>query len=212
MPLKKILIADDHAMTLKGIKLLLLDSFPHIEIVEARNGKEVITQFEEHKPDVLLIDYHMPEMSGFDAAHSLLKKDRDIKIILFTLYDTCPIVLNFLKIGGRGFIYKGSPNEQICEAVRVVYNGEYYFSSENENDIITWLETGMPDKIPKIKFTSLELAILIRLSKGMSNEKIACELTLSIRTVETYRYDLIRKTGVKNSLELIEFIFRNGIL
>lgn len=212
MPLKKILIADDHAMTLKGIKLLLLDSFPHIEIVEARNGKEVITQYEVHKPDVLLIDYRMPEMSGFDAALCLLKKDRDIKIILFTQYDTRAIVLNFLKIGGRGFIYKGCPNEQISEAVRVVYNGEYYFSSANEKEIITWLETGMPDKLPRIKFTPLELAIIIRLSKGMTNEIIACELNLCLRTVETYRYDLIRKTGVKNSLGLIEYIFRNGIV
>jgi len=158
-----------------------------------------------------LLDYNMPKMSGFDAAHILLKEDRNLRIVLFTMFDTKPVALNFLKIGGRGFITKGSDIDHIIDGIRAVYHGDYYFRSENEKDIAEWLENGLIEKIPKIKFSPLELGIVVKISNGKTSKEIGEELNLSLRTIETYRYDLIRKAGVQNSMELIEYFFRNGI-
>jgi DNA-binding NarL/FixJ family response regulator len=211
MALNTILIADDHAMTRKGVELLLKAKFPKTEIIEACNGKEVIEQTNTHQPDLLLLDYNMPELNGYEAAHTLLKENKNMKIVLLTMYDTKPVALNFLKIGGKGFIWKGGSPAHIAEGVRAVANGDYYFSSENEKDIVEWLESGANQKIPKIKFSPLELSIVVKISKGKTSKEIGEELNLSLRTIETYRYDLIRKAEVKNTFELVEFFFKNGI-
>ncbi len=211
MSVKNILIADDHAMTRKGIELLLKASCSNTEIIEANNGKEAIFQYNRYKPTVILMDYNMPEMNGYDAANHLLRIDKSIKIILLTMYDTKPIALNFLKIGGKGFIWKGCPSGDICDGVRTVASGDYYFSSIHEQEITEWMENRTTEKVPKIKFTPLEHGILVKISKGKTSKEIGKELNLSLRTVETYRYDLIKKAEVKNTSELIEYLFRNGI-
>ncbi len=210
MSTKKIIIADDHAMSRKGTELLLRVCYPNAQIIEAINGKDAVLKFREHMPDVILMDYNMPEMNGFEASSILLKVHKEAKIILLTMYDTLPIALNFVNIGGKGFIWKGSSNQDICDGMRAVSSGDFYFSSVIENEILRWMKSGS-HKVPKIKFTPLELAIVIKLSKGKTSKEISEELKLSPRTVETYRYDLIKKTEVKNSIQLIEYVFRNGI-
>jgi DNA-binding NarL/FixJ family response regulator len=211
MSLKKILIADDHSLTRKGLELLLRTSFPTTEIVEACNGNEVITQSKLHTLDVLLLDYNMPDLNGYEAAHVLLRENKGLKIVLLTMYDTKPVAFNFLKIGGKGLIWKGGSPAHIADGVRAVASGDYYFSSENEKDIVAWLENGVSQKVPKIKFSPLEISIAVKISKGKTSKEIGEELNLSLRTIETYRYDLIRKAEVKNSFELVEFFFKNGI-
>ena len=211
MQAKKILIADDNNMMRKGMQLLLNAYYPHTEIIEAANGAELISQYKAHKPEIILTDYSMPKLNGYEAAKILLKEDKRVKVIMFTMFDTLTIALNFLKIGGRGFISKGNHNDQIIESIRVVATGDYYFSTDNEKIILKYLEEGIPQTLPKIKFTPLELSIVLKLSKGKTSKEISHELSLSPRTVETYRYDLIKKTRVKNSMELVEYIYKNGI-
>lgn len=211
MPIKKILIADDHPIFRKGIALLLKSDFQNIEIIEAANGLEIIKQYNLHLPDLLLVDYSMPELNGFQAAEQLLGKNKGIKIILFTMYDTLEVALNFLKIGGRGFVAKGGATEEVIGAIRTVSNGDYYFNSLFEKEISQWLLT-KNENISTIKFTPRELEIIVKLSRGMTCEEIGQYLNLSMRTIESYRADLIRKTGVKNSAELIAYVYRQGIL
>lgn len=211
MPLHKILIADDHAMTRKGIELLIKASFPQCQVVEASNGKEAISKYVELRPDIVLMDYTMPELNGYDTSQFLLKTHRHVRIILLTMFDTLPIGLNFIKMGGKGYIWKGGPPDHIVEGIRVVANGDYYFSSAFEHEITEWIRKGISQKIPTIKFAPLELCILGKVSQGKTNKEIGEELKLSKRTVEAYRYDLVRKIGVKNTFELMNFCFKNGI-
>lgn len=211
MHIKKILIADDHPVFRKGILTILKDEWPTLEIIEAANGLEIIQHYQTHAPDLLLIDYSMPHLNGFQAAEQLLKKNKEIRIILFTMYDTFEIALNFLKIGGRGFIVKGGKNDEIISAVRSVSNGDYYFNSHHEKEIATWIKGGKKLDVPAIRFTPHELEIIIKLSRGMTCQEIGESMQLSSRTIEAYRSELIRKAGVKNSLELISFVYQNGI-
>ncbi len=211
MSAKKILIADDHAIIRRGTELVLKAAFPACIVSEAGNGKDAITRFREHQPDIVLMDYSMPDMNGYDAAVFILKEFKNARILLLTMFDTKPIIYNFFKIGGKGFIWKGNPDREISDGVRVVLNGEYFISSCHEHEISAWMKGASPQKVPKLKFSPLELSIVVQLSKGKTSKEISRELSLSPRTIETYRYDLIKKTEVRNSVELIEYAFKNGI-
>lgn len=211
MSAKKILIVDDHAIIRRGTELVLKAAFPNCIISEASNGQHAIARFREHKPDIVLMDYNMPEMDGYDASVMILKENKNARIILLTMFDTKPIIYNFFKIGGKGFIWKGNPDHEISDGVRVVLNGECFISSSHEHEILEWMKCASPQKVPKLKFSPLELSIVVQLSKGKTSKEISRELSLSPRTIETYRYDLIKKTEVKNSVELIEYAFKNGI-
>jgi len=210
--LKKILIADDHPVFRKGIVAIVKDEWPRLEIVEATNGLEIIQHYQAHQPDLLLLDYSMPHLNGLQAAEQLLKKNKSIRIILFTMYDTLEIALNFLKIGGRGFIIKGGNNDEIISAIRTVFNGDYYFNSQFENEILRWIDGGKPKPTSSIKFAPKELEIVLRLSRGLTCKEIGELMKLSARTVESHKSDLIRKTGVKNTAELISYVYKQGII
>ncbi len=212
MHLKKILVADDHPVFRKGILTIVKDEWPTLEIVEAANGLEIIQHYQAHQPDLLLIDYSMPKLNGLIAAEQLLKKNKSIRIILFTMYDTLEIALNFLKIGGRGFIVKGGENQEIIHAVRSVSNGNYYFNSQYENEILSWLNTGKEQHVPALKFTPKEHEVILKLSRGLTCQQVGELMQLSARTIESYRSDLIRKTNTKNTAELISYIYRQGII
>jgi len=211
MTLKKILIADDHPVFRKGISLLLKEEWHQLEIIEAANGLEIIDHYQNHQPDLLLIDYSMPNLNGYEAAEQLLKKNKELKIILFTMFDSTAVAFNFLKIGGRGFIAKGGHPDEIIKAIRTVWSGDYYFHSQYEKEIVQWLSKGVDQITPKLKFTTKELEIVLKLSKGMTCKEIGDAMQLSARTIEAYRADMIAKTKVKNSLELISFVYKNGI-
>lgn len=212
MHFQKILIADDHPVFRKGILTIVKDEWPTLEIVEAANGLELIQHYQTHQPDLLLIDYSMPTLNGLMAAEQLLKKDKSIRIILFTMYDTLEIALNFLKIGGRGFIVKGGDNDEVINAIRSVSNGDYYFNSRYQREILKWLEAGNEQNISAIRFAHKELEIILKLSRGMTCKEIGESMHLSARTIESYRSDLMRKTDTKNTAELISYIYRQGII
>ena len=211
MPAKKILIADDHAIIRRGTELVLKAAFPGCIISEAGDGKEAIARFKEHRPDIVLMDYNMPEMNGYEASVEILKVHKQARILLLTMFDTKPIIYNFFKTGGKGFIWKGNPDHEISDGVRVVLNGEYFISSIHEYEILDWMKSDTTQKVPKLKFSPLELSIVVQLSKGKTSKEISRELCLSPRTIETYRYDMIKKTEVRNSVALIEYAFKNGI-
>jgi DNA-binding NarL/FixJ family response regulator len=211
MSLKKILIADDHPISRAGLSNLIKHELPGVQIIEAANGLEILDLYQEHKPELLLLDHRMPGISGYEAAERLLKKDDHVKIILLTMYDSITIALNFLKIGGKGFLYKGCDPNEILGAIRSVWMGDYYFHSMTEKQIIQQLEKCVQKTLPKIKFNSRDLEIVLKISKGMTSKEIGESMNLSIRSIETYRLDMIRKAQVNNSMELIDFIYRIGL-
>jgi DNA-binding NarL/FixJ family response regulator len=154
----------------------------------------------------------MPHLNGYDATLQVLKKYSSAKCILLTGYDTLTIAMNFIKIGGRGFLLKGDNSEEIIHALRAVQNGDYYFSPHYEQYLVRWLDLNMKLHVPTLKFTPRELEIILKFSKGFTSKEVGESMQLSTRTIETYRYDLLKKTQVKNSAELIRFAFQNGIL
>ena len=209
-----ILIVDDNMLMRKGlIQLFSTTDFFNAEIFEASNGKEALSIIPDKELDLVIVDERMPEMHGLECSKKILQLKPDMKIIALTLYDSIPLILNYLKIGVRGFISKDDVEvDELISAVKSVLDGNYFFRSKYDQLIHKSLVDFQSQHIPSIRFTDRELQLVMGISKGLSNKETANSLGISVRTIETYRLDLMKKVGVKNTAELISYVYRNGIM
>lgn len=211
LPPRSIMIVDDHPAVLIGLGYAFQREWPECQVHSVNSGMDAIKALPDIKPDLVLLDYQMPQMSGYETALEMLRLNATTPILLFTHLDSLAIAINFLAIGGKGFITKGVKLPTLIEAIHKVRAGEYYFHSHYDQQLSEMVHQGISTNLPKIQFTLRELEICLKLSKGLTAKIIADELNLSPRTVESYKEALMAKTGVKTTAELIAFIFRNGV-
>lgn len=205
------MIVDDHPAVLVGLRYAFQNEWPECKVYSVNSGIDAIHTLPDLKPDLVLLDYQMPHMSGYETALELLRLNASTPILLFTHLDSLAIAINFLAIGGKGFITKGVKLTTLIEAILKVNGGEYYFHSNYEQELIEMVHQGISTNLPKIQFTQRELEICLKLSKGLTVKIIADQLNLSPRTVESNKEALMAKTRVKTTAELIAFIYRNGV-
>lgn len=208
---KQIIIVDDHPAIIKGLTFAFESEWPECAITSFQLGSKAVEAYPSLNPDIVLLDYQMPDQSGYITAMKLLKIEPTAKILLFTFLDSLPIAGNFLAIGGRGFVTKDADLDTLFAAITTIIQGDYYFHSRHERELSKMLHHGISNKFPKIQFSTRELEVCLKLSRGLSVKMIAHELDLSVRTVESYKESMIVKTGVKSTIELIDFIYQNGI-
>jgi len=202
----KIVIADDHKLFRKGI-IALLEDFDFIgEIEEASNGAELLEILAKTNllPDVILLDLNMPVMDGLEAQKNIRKLYSGIKIIILTMQDDEQYILHLIAEGVNGYLLKNAdPDEMERAILKVVENG-FYFSDEISMKVLKNLN--MKEKAEFVfnpDFTERELQILKLICKEYSNNEIAKECDISIRTAEGYRLKLVEKSGAKNIAGLI---------
>jgi len=207
-----ILVADDQPIFRKGLKDTIAATGLADRIYEAGNGKEAIEIVQQKKVDLIFMDFIMPEVDGYDASKTILSHDPKIKIIVLTQYDEIPVILNFFAIGAVGFLTKAIDGDEIKPAILNVMKGNYYYHSKFDKDISLWLSGGLASRLPFIDFSNRDVQLMIQLSKGKTSIEIARLLKLRYKSVETFRHRLLNKTKVKNSAELVDYIYRNGIM
>lgn len=208
-----ILLTDDHPLFRKGLEdIIRTTQYGSAKFLSASNGKEAIDLFKVSKPDLIFLDINMPVMNGFDAAGQILSEKPQTPIIVLTQFDEMPLILNFFKIGARAFLTKNIEVDEISVAMTSVLNGDYYYHSRYDDTISQWLMTGLRKKVPSIKFTTREMQLIMLMSKGRTTQEISDHLKLSFRSIETYRYQLIKKVDVKNTAELISYVYKNSII
>lgn len=207
----KILIIDDHPLIHKGMALLLKSEWPSLVMLSAKDSKTGFDLYYQHRPDVCIIDYRLNGDTGLELTKLILQFDSRARLIMFTMFDSIPVALNFLKLGGKGFLAKDSEVDDIILCINAIMRGDFYFHSNHEKYLNLWIKEGFKNAIPKLEFTDRELEICLKISKGLTTYEIANELGISTRTVDTHRQNLIEKAGVKNTPELVEYIYRNGI-
>jgi len=207
-----ILVAEDHPIFRKGLKDTIAETGLADAIYEAGTGKEAIDLLQYEKVDLIFMDFIMPEVDGYDASKIILSNYPKIKIIVLTQYDEIPVILNFFAIGVRGFLTKAIDGDEIKTAILNVMKGNYYHHSKFDKDISIWLFGGLSSRLPFISFSHREMELIVQLSKGKTSFEIARHLNLRYKSVETYRHNLLNKAKVKNSAELVDYIYRNGIM
>jgi DNA-binding NarL/FixJ family response regulator len=206
------LIVDDHPVFRKGlIHSLSTSLFFNGQFLEATNGMDAMSELENRKVDIIFLDISMPKMDGYQTTSNILKIRPNTKIIIMSEHDELSVILHFFKLGVKGFLSKGSNIETIDHAIRSVLVGDRYHNSLYNKQVDVLLKN-LNESNTYLKFTRREKQLLAALSEGKSSQQIADELGLSIRSVEYYRYNLLIKTKVKNTAELVRYAFKNGLL
>ena len=210
----KLLIADDHSFIIDGI-VSLLSSDTKFEVVGISNsGKEAIQKFELLHPDIVIMDISMPDISGIEATNLIIKKQPEAKIIALTQHDDIEYIMEFLKVGGLGYILKTANKSELIEAITTVNNGGRYISSSVSKIMVDGLiSANKKEKAEKeILLTKREIEIIKLISDDLTNNEIADALSISLRTVETHRRNLMQKLDVKSTVALIRWALQHKIM
>jgi DNA-binding NarL/FixJ family response regulator len=205
----RVVLADDHVFVRDGIKSLL-ENEANIDVVgEATDGLEALKIVEIEKPDLLILDIRMPNLTGIEVVEKLRTQNNTIKIVMLSMHESEEYVLKSIKAGADGYLLKGSSKEEFLKAVHTVANGGKYFSGDISSILIGHLTNGTnnsfepkPTLTEEMIITKREKEILKLLLSGKGNKEIAEALDISKRTAEVHRFNLMKKLKVKNLMEL----------
>lgn len=204
----RVVLADDHVFVRDGIKSLLENEVNITVVGEATDGLEALTLIDELKPDLLILDIRMPNMTGIEVVEQLRSKSNFVKIVMLSMHESEEYVLKSIQAGADGYLLKGSSKEEFLKAVHTVSNGGKYFSGDISSILIGQLTNPSLVSEPKQSLgeeqviTKREKEILKLLLSGKGNKEIAEALDISKRTAEVHRFNLMKKLKVKNLMEL----------
>ncbi|NLL19979.1 MAG: response regulator transcription factor [Clostridia bacterium] len=215
----QILIADDHAVLRSGLKMML-ESQPDMKVIgEAGTGWEILDLVKDIKPDLCLLDLSMPGIGGLEIIPDLKKIAQAMKILVLTMHDDESYVRAVLKSGAHGYILKKAADIELLTAIRYVANGKIYLDPSLTHVLVDDLYgTGKDNsKVSGQAENSLPLSereteVLILVAKGYTNQQIADQLVVSIKTVETHRSRIRKKLGLNRRSELVRYAFRQGLM
>jgi len=211
----RILLADDHNVMRRGLRLLL-ESQPEFQVVaEAADGRQAVEQAEATGPDVVVLDIAMPNLSGVEAAQRILASLPSTAVIILSMHSDEGYVLRALKSGAKGYLLKDSAEADLIEAIKTVTTGKTFFSPEISKmlveDYIREIRArGVEDSYELL--TAREREILELIAQGRSNKEIASSLNLSLYTVETHRRNLQDKLNLHSLAELILYAVRKRVI
>lgn len=210
MPIR-ILIADDHGVVAEGLKHLI-EAQPDMHVVAmAGDGREVVRLARDTAPEVVLMDLSMPELNGADATRALLERDPRCRVIVLSMYADREYVRRALKAGASGYVVKRSAAKEVVDAIRAVYAGQRYLSPKVADVVID--DYAAEDKQdPLARLSAREREVLQLLAEGRTGAEIAARLSLSQKTVETYRARLVEKLGIRDVAGLVKFAIQRGLV
>jgi two-component system nitrate/nitrite response regulator NarL len=202
----KVLLVDDHPLFREGLKhRLSLDSC--LEVVgEAENGKQALELIKSIDFDIVLMDINMPEMDGMYVLELIKEQDIDCKVLMLSMHDNKEYILGAMRHGADGYILKDVPGTELIDAIKKVISGKHYFSSE-VTEILSKELAGEQRGI----VTRREQLVLRLISQGLNNKRIAQELNVSVRTVETHKRNIKQKLGIDSTVGLMRYAIDYGL-
>ncbi len=205
-------IADDHLLVRSGIKSLLKD-VPDIKVIdEAENGSDAIKKVLELKPDVILMDISMPDISGLEATSEIKKQMPSANILILTMHENEEYIYSAMKLGASGILHKNISKEELIMAIKTVASGKRYFGLSISQIVIENLIKKFDesaDTREKVILTKREKEVLHLIAGGLSNQEIADSLGISSRTVDSHKTNLMQKLNIKSSSALAKFAIQN---
>lgn len=213
----RILIADDHELVRRGLSSLLQAQVGWEVCGEASDGREAVEKAKQLRPDLVILDIGMPNLNGLAATRQLAQHDPSLKIIVLTITDSDQVIREALNAGARGFVLKSDAARDLVTAIESLQRGQMFFTPRvNEMVLAGFLEKGVvaargtPPKFPTL--TPREREVIQLLAEGKSSKEVATMLSLSTKTAETHRSNIMRKLGFHSIRDLVLYAVKNNII
>lgn len=211
-----VLLADDHTILREGFrKMLEIEADLHI-VGEAEDGRQAVTLAKKLRSDVVLMDIAMPLLNGLEATRQLLKDLPDTKVLMLSAHSDDSYVENAVEAGVRGFLLKQTSAHEVCQAIREVHRGAWYFtpSVSRRQDR---LHSSVPDRAGVLRrensvLTSREMEVLQLVAEGKANKEMAAELGIGLKTVEKHREHLMMKLDIHHTAGLTRYAISAGVI
>jgi DNA-binding NarL/FixJ family response regulator len=199
-----VMLVDDHALMRTGVANII-NQEPDLEVVvEAGNGIEAIAAYEQHRPDVILLDLRMPVLDGVEAVRQIRERDPRARVIVLTTYDTDDEIARALKAGAKAYVLKDISADDLIGCIRDVLAGKTYLAPS--------AAAKLAEGVTRVQLTPREMSALRLMADGKSNKEIASDLSISERTVKTHLGHLFEKLGVTSRTEAIKVATRRGLV
>jgi two-component system, NarL family, response regulator NreC len=211
MPIQ-ILIADDHGVLRAGLRTLL-NAEPNLEVIaEASDGNDVLRLASELRPDIVLLDISMPGPGGIEVTRRLKEALPELRVLILTAHEDESLLREAVQAGAAGYIIKRAVESELINAIHSVWRGDLYVHPAMTRALLK--ETSLFPAIPEPSMESLtprEIEVLRLIAKGYTNGQIAKELSLSVRTVESHRANLMGKLELRSRVELVRYAMEHGL-
>jgi two-component system response regulator NreC len=206
----KILIADDHAIVAEGLRSLI-NAQSDMEVIGlAQNGREAVRRTLETEPDLVVMDNAMPELNGIEAARIISRRSAHTRIVMLSMHSTSIHVHRALRAGVGGYVLKESVGRELLDAIRTVHAGRRYLSKPLADDLLDRLTSDAPEDLLSL-LSDRERQVLQLIAEGHSIVDIASMLSLSRKTVETYRERMMEKLDLRDFASVIKFAIQHGV-
>jgi DNA-binding NarL/FixJ family response regulator len=207
----QVLIVDDHAILRRGLRALLSDEFTDAKFGEASNAEQALEQLGKKKWDVALLDITMPGKSGLDFLKELKVAWPRLPVLVLSAHPEDQFAVRVLKAGAAGYMTKESAPEELVQAIRKILAGGRYVSPTLAEQFVLNVRKDFT-RAPHETLSDREYEVMCRIASGKTVTEIAGELSLSVKTISTYRARILQKLGVKNSAEIARYAIRNGLV
>ncbi len=207
-----VMLADDHAVVRDGLRALLEGGHDLEVIGVAGNGREAVTEAQRLRPDIVIMDIAMPELDGVEATRRIVERCPETRVLILSMYLSAEHIHRALQAGAQGYVLKESAGEEVVEAIRALRAGKRYLSHRITDTVIDdYLRDGS-NLSPLDSLSLRERDVLQLVVEGRTNAAIAQALSLSPKTVETYRARIMKKLKVRYTVELVKFAMRHGLI
>lgn len=205
------LVVDDHAMVRTALSRLL-DSEDDIEVIDQTgSGREAVLLCRDKKPDVVVLDYSLPDLDGLETTRQIVELELGVRILILSMYANEEYARRLLRAGASGFIVKVAPADELLAAIRKVACRGVYVSPEILEKMVGRMGQGQ-DEVPESVLSDRELQVLIQLARGSTTREVSKTLSLSLSTVETYRSRIMVKLSLRNNSDMTRFAIRRGLI
>jgi DNA-binding NarL/FixJ family response regulator len=207
-----VMLADDHAVVRDGLRALLEGGNDLQVVAVAGNGREAVAEALRLRPDIVIMDIAMPELDGVEATRRIVERCPETRVLILSMYLSAEHIYRALQAGAQGYVLKESAGEEVVDAIRALRAGKRYLSHRiTETVIDDYLREGT-NVSPLDSLSLRERDVLQLVVEGRTNAAIAQALSLSPKTVETYRARIMKKLKVRDTVELVKFSMRHGLI
>ena len=206
-----LIVADDHQLVRTGLSKLLAEQTDFKVVALCRTGKETLAALDANSCHVLLLDLSLPDMSGLDVLKTTRTRHPSVSVLVLSGYPERQFGINVLRAGANGFISKGVDESELLRAVRTVARGGRYVGPELADLLINGMDTDANQPTHSV-LSEREFQIFCKLAEGRNVTEIAHKLSLSVKTVSTYRSRVLEKMGLKTNADMTSYAIRNGLI